>query len=533
MSKFALYANTIRYLKFEQLWHQVTKRLGCKCPLIRGYKPEFTQKDISLSPAVRELDYDADFIKRFSVSELMQNDVSLLHSTEHLELEGSWFFKNKSPLWNHNLHYFEYLFALSNQYEISGDRRYIDKIKEYIVSWIKQNPIGVKNSAWECYPIALRITNWVDLYSLLQKEFDEDKTFKNQFINSLFEQYDYLLNHLEKHLLANHYFEDLKALVIAACFFNDDKVMNVATDELIKQCHEQILDDGMQYERSPMYQKILLEDLIRVHVALKNHNKENESIKTFIKKMLDVSFSLEDGIERIPLFNDCGDNIAKSIKAIVESCKQYCDISPEYNNEFPNSGFYIYNYSNDKHIRIIIDAGQPSPKYSPGHSHCEAMSYEVFINGKPVIVNCGTFAYQTEMRSFFKSTQAHNTIKVANNEQSEIWSSFRMARRAKVKSVIKDEDSISATIKDYKNNTLRRKIEINSRQIRIMDETAMSNLTSFIHFNEFDGRKRISVIEGCPTLIKMKYAPEFGKIEDIDALEIDGNNKIEYTIDLS
>ena len=39
----------------------------------------------------------------------------------------------------------------------------------------------------------------------------------------LYSQYLYLQKHQEKHLLANHYFEDLKALIIASYLFKDDK----------------------------------------------------------------------------------------------------------------------------------------------------------------------------------------------------------------------------------------------------------------------------------------------------------------------
>lgn len=527
MGKIALYANTIRYLKPEQLWHQVTKRLGFTCPLIRKYTPTLEVEMMKTVPAIRELDYDEEFLSRFSVDELMRNEVTLLHSSEHLDLQGSWFFKERSPLWNHNLHYFEYLFALVKQYEDSKEQEYLKKVKTYITAWIKCNPQGSKNSSWECYPIALRLPNWIEIYSLLEKEIVEDPEFQKAFIHTLFEQYSFLLSHLEKHLLANHYFEDLKALVIASSFFGDDMVQKVATAKLIEQCVEQICEDGMQYERSPMYQKILLEDLIRVEVALESIDKKNEHIRKFIKKMLDVSFSLEQGLERLPLFNDCGKNITKSLNALVKACEKRFGITPEKKNTFPDSGFYIFEFGDD--WKLIIDGGQPGPDYSPGHAHCEMMSFELFHAGKPVLVNCGTYAYQCDRRSFFRSTAVSNTVKIVGTEQSECWSSFRMARRSRLNDVILQNRSIQMKMTDYMEHKLTRTIEIHSDDIEITDESKGETIDSYLHFVSAN-TDIIDIKKGQKSVLQTPYAEEFGKQEQISAIKISGEDSVQYTI---
>ncbi len=528
MGKATLYANTIRYLRPEQLWYQATKRLGRTCSLIKGYTPLCKIEAVRPVPAIKELDYDTEFLSRFSVDELMCDEITLLHSSEHLDLQGSWFFDNKSPLWNHNLHYFEYLFALTKQYEDSKEKVYIKKVKEYITAWITSNPQGSKNSAWECYPIALRLPNWIDLYSLIKKNIADDPEFQKLFIHTIFDQYSYLLNHLEKHLLANHYFEDLKALVIASIFFDDDKVREIATTKLIEQCAEQICEDGMHYERSPMYQKILLEDLIRVEIALESVGNKNEIIKGYIKKMLDVAYSLESGLDRLPLFNDCGKNISKSIEALVKASENRLQISPEKKCSFPKSGFYIFEFNDG--WKLVVDGGQPGPDYSPGHAHCEAMAFELFHSGKPIIVNCGTFAYQSDQRSFFKSTEAHNTVRVSGVEQSECWSSFRMSRRARIKDVQTDKQSISMQLIDYLGHEIKRTISINSDFIEVLDESDNKQLESFLHFTEDVYKKKVVIQNGQTSEFQTPYAEEFGSQKKISAIKIYGEGIINYRI---
>lgn len=502
--------------------------MGCKCnlnnKLIYGRKVE----DVQLLTGNRELNYDVVFIDRFNIDELMQNIITLLHESENLLVGKEWTFPNKSPLWNHNVHYFEYLFPLAKKYEETGDLVYVEKIKEFILAWINDNPIGTKNSSWACYPVALRLSNWIDLYSILYLEFLKDSSFNTVLLNSMYSQYVFLVQHLEKHLMANHYFEDLRSIIIGSVFFKDNDTCEIAKKELVNQCNEQILDDGFQYERSPMYQKILIEDLIKVVNALQVKGEDPVYFKNTIGKMLNVSYSLENGINRIPLFNDCGKNITKSIQSIVEATKKI-NIYPSKCSSFSSSGFYIYDFGESEEYRMIVDAGQPGPNYSPGHSHNEVMSYELFVHGKPLIVNCGTYAYQTEQRKMYKSTISHNTVRIKGIEQSEFWSSFRLARRATISKIKSDKNSICMRMKDYLNNQIERSICITDDIVTIIDRATNKEIESFIHCTD-NQVIDISIEKGSYSIEYIPYAEEFGLEDKVKTYLIKGNGEIRYSI---
>ncbi|MFK7794744.1 MAG: heparinase II/III-family protein, partial [Gammaproteobacteria bacterium] len=69
--------------------------------------------------------------------------------------------------------------------------------------------------------------------------------------------------------------------------------------------------------------------------------------------------------------------------------------------------------------------------YQPGHTHCDFLSYELAFDDQMIVVDAGVFEYtEGEMRDYVRSTQAHNTISVDGDQQSEIWAAFRVARRA-------------------------------------------------------------------------------------------------------
>jgi uncharacterized heparinase superfamily protein len=64
-------------------------------------------------------------------------------------------------------------------------------------------------------------------------------------------------------------------------------------------------------------------------------------------------------------------------------------------------------------------------------------SYELTVDGKPLIVDSGVFEYEAgQWRDWFRSTRAHNTVEIAGENQSEVWGSFRVARRARPRNVV-------------------------------------------------------------------------------------------------
>ncbi len=522
----SLYFHTVRYLKPSQIYDRIRKTLKMNCSLGAYPKPieaGFTPRAIA---TIQELDFDPIFLARFPVEETMADRVTLLHESEDVHWEESWSFPNRAPLWNYNLHYFEYLFPLVKAYKDTGEKRYLQKIKAIIGAWIRQNPRGTR-PGWEPYPIALRLTNWLSIYTRLEREFAADEDFRGSFIRALWEQYDFLAHHLEKDLLGNHFFEDLKALILCSLFFGDERMLQKALAAFHNQCREQILPDGMHFELSPMYHKLILEDVMRVAAALRGVGKRDDEIEGYLGPMLDAAYSLEEGLDRIPLFNDCGNNVAKSLDALCEAAKACFDLTPTYKDKLPDSGYYIFKKDDWK---LIVDAGQPGPAYLPGHAHCDAMSFELFKAGKPLIVNCGTYAYQCAERAFFRSTAAHNTVMVDGVEQSECWGVFRMGKRSRTRVKAVGKDFIEMEMTDQKRNVLTRKITWNDC-ITVSDFTENGPIKAYLHlFQNFDDCEIRS--DGSKAPDECIYADEFGKSEIITQFQFIARNRRDIQIKL-
>lgn len=521
LGKIGLYANTIRYLKPEQVFWRVGKKMGMKCALKGAHPTKEIGQRIGI--AIPELDYDPVFLNRFCVEELMKDRVTFLHEAEDVSWEGNWRVESRTPLWNFNLHYFEYIHPLTKRYLDTGDKQYLDKAVQIIRGWIRQNPKEQRGDGWSAYTISLRLTNWLSFYASASQYLDD--SFRKELEDSIFAQYVYLSGHLEKEILGNHYFENLKTLVLCALFFGDTQSLPIYLHAFRDECREEILPDGMHFELSPMYHKIVLEGLLRVTAALRAANMPDAELERMTWDMVSAAYSMERSLSRTPLFNDSGDNVAKSLAALMECANRYLDIAPVYRKALPDSGYYFFTNGEWK---LIVDAGAAGPDYIPGHSHCDAMSFELYRNGEPVLVNCGTYAYQCAQRHWFRSTEAHNTVQAAGVEQSEIWSTFRLARRSKTRVLEVLENGIRMEMTDYKGNRIQREILLVPDALHIRDQAEGLELQSHLHsIDKIEINSNAELVQS-----QAMYAPEYGLLKTIHQITATGSGKIEIVIPL-
>src|SRR5690606_3223286 len=74
----------------------------------------------------------------------------------------------------------------------------------------------------------------------------------------------WLERRIEWHLLGNHLFANAKALFIAGLYFQGPEANRwraKGASILSRELREQILEDGGQFERTPMYHLLALEDV--------------------------------------------------------------------------------------------------------------------------------------------------------------------------------------------------------------------------------------------------------------------------------
>jgi uncharacterized heparinase superfamily protein len=80
---------------------------------------------------------------------------------------------------------------------------------------------------------------------------------------------------------------------------------------------------------------------------------------------------------------------------------------------------------------VLVDAAPVGPDYLPGHAHADTLSFELSLDGYRIFVNGGTSTYEPgTQRRLERATVSHNTVTVDDQDSSEVWGAFRVARRA-------------------------------------------------------------------------------------------------------
>jgi Uncharacterized protein conserved in bacteria len=532
LARIRLYVDTVRHLKLSQIGYRLWRSAGFKTPLRWGYRPQFELSGASIDrvPVLAELDFDASFLGRFDTDALMEDRVALLHHEEHVDWLDSWQSDFPSPLWGYNFHYCEYLLPLAHAALESGSERYVNKAKTVIDGWIRGNPLKSGGMGWDSYVISMRVTSWLSWYGDVSQFLGEDVSFVGRMNVSLAEQYVHLAAHLEKDLLANHYLENLKALVLLSVYFDDGETLKRVLPLLDEQIEEQILPDGMHFERSPMYHKVMLESLLRVACTLRRAGAVDDAASWCrLVPMCDCLHSLERHTSRTPLFGDAGDNVSKGQGGLLACARSEFGIVPQFQLTLPEAGYVILEAAvGAASVKIVFNAGGLPPGYASGHVHCDLLSFEAFVDGAPWLVNSGTFAYQGDDRLAFKRTKAHNAPQYRDVEQSECWAPFRVARMARPLSVRQGKNFVEAEIMDHCGNRIERRLEITGVGVRVVDRVADgAEVVSVVHVAEPFG------LEGHGAGARCVYAPDFGRIDYARAFSFSGKGQVEYQLSLS
>ncbi|UCH26293.1 MAG: alginate lyase family protein [Trueperaceae bacterium] len=364
-----------------------------------------------------------------------------------------------SRLWQFHLHSFDWAREdLEAVYQDPTSRQPLaDKASHLMHDWIDQNTFYTFDG-WHPYTTSLRIVHW----AFFTKAFPALATEK--LLSSLWKQLRYLERHKEYALGGNHLLENLRALIVGGLLFEApaaERMVARSVRELERQLEHQILPDGGHYERSTSYHLIVTNLVGETLACLQSAGWPEipQSIFDQLKKMLLFAESIRLSSGAYPLWNDAAYNMSLPLDTVVGWNNKLLGFSPvrpepplpylykhlltsstnPSNPKFdvpsskpgfaPHTGYFLLR--NKRGFELGFDCAPPCPKELPGHAHADCLTIDVYYKGKPIVVDTGTSQYQGgAIRNFERSTPAHNTITLDGRNQSEVWGSFRVGRKA-------------------------------------------------------------------------------------------------------
>lgn len=497
-----LYVQTLRYLTPTQVWYQFYYRLRKKRVSLS------IPKDIPSSSVVN--------MKPFIPAILSYHEYNVFEflNRKYTFDEIKWNFNGFGKLWAYNLNYFDFL----NQENISKEEG-LRLIRDFI-SKSKTHKDG-----YESYPVSLRIINWVKFlsrYGIHEEGIDRQ----------LYADCIRLSKNPEYHLLANHLLENGFGLLFGAYYFRDNRLYRKAEKIIRKELKEQILSDGAHYELSPMYHQIILSRVLdSYNLVISNDWGNKGEIKEVLndtaQKMLSWLENMAFNSGMIPMVNDASPGIAPETGELMSYARALNVVEKEI--PLGESGYRMFK--NDR-FELLCDVGQIAPAYQPGHSHADNLNFILHIEGISCIVDTGISTYEkNDRRQKERSTEAHNTLMVNNENSSQVWGGFRVGKRAKTTILHENAMALTAQHDGYRHRGImhRRSFELTDTHVRITDRVegkySGNDIRGYIHFHPDISSER----KGNKWLINEQYVLEFipDAVINIESYQFaDGFNKL-------
>jgi hypothetical protein len=458
----------------------------------------------------------------------------------------------------------------------TGDIKILNRIKDIIKEWDSKNPYDVGINWHSNLEVAIRsislLLTYILLYDHIKSKEIEELIFKHGY--HVYRD----INYTEKCIPNNHLIGEATALYILGNIYDSQqskKWINKAK-VILNDYIEHLRDDGTYKEASLSYHRFVLQmyllvylfsikfqdnfienpltnKLVKAYIFLKSIEKPDGSFPQFGDWDDGVYYKLNnEPIENYKYFVDTlgyivGNNDEKNLEVeILEQLFGNIKIGENYKNNFDFNNVYKlfeigkYGVYKDNNIYLFINNQEQI-----FHSHADGLSIELSLNGKNILIDSGTYNYNLdkELRQYFRSTRAHNTVYLGVDQSTQIGS-FRWIDQPKISlRKLKKEIGFEGII-NYKNKSMhKRKVIIENNIINIEDEvySKRNYIELNFHFSperqiqlinkdkiEIDGDIKIQIISNKEFDTKLEesyYSSSYNKIQKRKNLKIISKNE--------
>jgi len=368
-------------------------------------------------------------------------------------------------VWELNRH--QHLVLLAQAYRFTGRKEFLQEISVQLESWLSANPYQRGMNWASALEVAFRALSWTWLYHFAGEALDLD--LRSQLLTGLYRHGLHLEHNLSIYFSPNtHLLGEAVALhalgVLFPTFPGAKRWARKAIDIVRKQMQSQVRDDGSHFEQSSYYHIYAL-DLFLFHAALAQTMPE---YRARLRRMAEYLRGLMGPRGALSLIgDDDGGRVFHPYgprdrfgRATLATCAVMFD-HPEWLQDsanlheqavwwlgekalaaqpgapeafrsqlFPQAGMAVMRAGD---LRVLMNAG-PFGFGGAGHSHADKLSILVDLGEEEILVDAGTYTYVSDpkWRNWFRSTAAHNTVRVDGRDQAAPAGPFRWASKPEV-----------------------------------------------------------------------------------------------------
>ena len=352
-------------------------------------------------------------------------------------------------IWELNRH--QHLIVLAQAHLATGETRYLDEIRAQLESWIAGNPFHRGINWASALEVAFRALSWIWVYQMAGWKLD--RAFRVRWLHTLYLHGCHLANNLSFYFSPNnHLVGEALALHALGRFFAGTSCAgrweHVGARVMEEQMERQIRADGSSFEQSTYYQ-VYLYDMFRLHAAW---GRPGAEYLWKLERMADFLNTIAGQSGCVPVLGD--DDGGR-----LTFGHRFRTVNPE-SRLFPDAGLAVMACDD---VHAIVDVGSFGA-LNAGHSHSDTLSIIVRWGADEILIDPGTYTYtgDPEWRDWFRSSAAHNTIRIDGRDQGIMDGPFRWKTKPSVRILTWKTNSESDVLEaecSYAGFTHQRRVE--------------------------------------------------------------------------
>lgn len=514
---------------------------------------------------------------------------------------------------------FYHAVTLGQAWWLTNDEKYAREFASQVSDWLDANrpAFGVN---WNCtMDVAIRACNWIAGYSFFRgsKALTDELLLK--LLKGLYQHGLHIRENLEysETLTSNHYLSDVAGLVYLGTMFPEFREARgwkaFGIDELRKEMEKQVYPDGCDFEASTCYHRLVLElfffsTLVAVvndpGFAGDNYRETSQKIfgERYVERLSRMFEAVLFLLKPSGMMPQIGDNDSGVLHAFArrEALDMHYLLSlgavffdePQFkvrefgvceealwvfganggrvlrdmagksivdvgSRSLPDAGWYVMRKGQDY---LVVSCGPNGQNGAGGHAHNDKLSFELYLEGRDVIVDPGTYLYTPDpaARNAFRSTSFHNTVSVNGLEQNSFSVDllFAMGNEARAKATrwlsTADHDELAGEHAGFNargfHHSRTFRFDKHGRGIAVIDEVSGNGAQSLAGFHLCPGVEPVAVREGTyriggATIAFMGhdriaiedswYSAAYGKREIIRCLKVHFGERLETHISVA
>ena len=362
-------------------------------------------------------------------------------------------------IWELNRH--QHLVVLAQASLFTRSSEYIDEIESQLISWLLDNPY-MRGINWtSALEVGFRALSWLWVLHLVGERLTPEA--RQALISGLHLHGCYLECNLSVYASPNtHLLGEavaLHALGLLIPAFNRSGIWRKLGREVVaRQMNTQVHEDGSHFEQSSYYHLYAL-DLFAFHHVLE---PASQAYRDKLRKMADYLDALTGCARALPLIgDDDGGRLFHPYgpcerfgRASLATCAKllggpwpYADedlheqavwwVGPEASDSNTGGGRQVVRNArlfenaglaamHAHELDVLVDVG-PFGGGRAGHSHSDTLSLLVRCGSEETLVDNGTYTYiaDANAREWFRSSAAHNTVRIDQHDQAIPQGPFR------------------------------------------------------------------------------------------------------------